>query len=147
MTVAAKAHSDPTPTIRRTANFYPGVGADEPLFRDWLRSQREAMFRWTLGRAADEHSRREFVQAAVAFQRLNGEPEFLVWLYRSALQSASSQGQGGVPEASLAGLAPDLRSVLRLVSRQEMRFEEAMALMPQRVSFARNRLLETRMRG
>ncbi len=147
MTAIATADESPVPTIRRPATFFPGVGADEPLFRDWLRGHREAMFRWTLGRAANESSRREFVQAAVSIQRLRGEPEFLAWLYGAALQSASSQGAGGLPEATLAGLAPDLRSVLRLVSRQAMRLEEAVALMPQRVSYVRGRLLQTRMRG
>ena len=147
MTAIATAHESPMPTIRRPATFFPGVGADEPLFRDWLRGHREAMFRWALGRAADVSSRREFVQAAVSIQRLRGEREFLAWLYSAALQSASSHGAGGLPEATLAGLAPDLRSVLRLVSRQEMRLEEAVALMPQRVSYVRGRLLQTRMRG
>ena len=54
---------------------------------------------------------------------------------------------GGLPEASLAGLPPELRALLRLVARRALRREEAMALLSQRMDFVRSRLVQTRLAG
>ena len=147
MSATAQAFVSPVPVVRRPATFFPGVGRDEALLRDWLRGHRELLFRWTLGRAPDEFSRREFTQAAVAIQRLRGDTEFIDWLFGAALQSALADlQQGGLVEPALAGLPPELRSVLRLVSRAELRFADAMALLPQHIGWVRSRLLQTRLR-
>ena len=148
MIATARAFSDRPPITLRPATFFPGVGRDEPLLRDWLRGHRELMFRWTLGQSVDETRRREFAQSAVAIQRLRGDAEFLGWLFGAALQAAAAeQPAGGLPERALAGLPPELRSVLRLVSHGELRVEEAVALLSQRIGYVRSRLLQTRWRG
>ena len=148
MIATAQAFADRPPIIRRPAIFFPGVGRDEALLRDWLRGHRELLFRWTLGLALDEIGRREFAQSAVAIQRLRGDAEFMAWLYGAALQAAAlDQPVGGLPERALAGLPPELRSVLRLVSQGELRIEEATALLSQRISYVRSRLLQTRLRA
>ena len=54
---------------------------------------------------------------------------------------------GGLPEESLTGLAPELRTVLRLAGHGALRTEEAMALLPQRLGYVRSRLLTARLRG
>jgi len=68
----------------------------------------------------------------VAVQRLRGAGEFGAWLYAAALQAALHQ-HDGLPEASLVGLPPELRALLRLVARRALRREEAMALLAQRM--------------
>ncbi|WP_326540555.1 hypothetical protein, partial [Pseudorhodoferax sp.] len=73
-----------------------------------------------------------------------GPDEFGVWLFAAALQAALHQ-DGGVPEASLTGLPPELRALLRLVAQHALRREEAMALLGQRMDFVRSRLVQTRL--
>ena len=119
----------------------------DPLFGHWLLAHREVLFRWTLARANEAGTRRVFAAAAVSIQRLRGCAGFDHWLYGAAVQSAAAaQGlTGGLPEACLAGLAPELRTVLRLVARGALRTQEAQALLPQHLSYVRNRLLAARM--
>lgn len=90
--------------------------------------------------------RRAIAETAVAIQRLRGSDEFGVWLFAAALQAALHQ-DGGLPEASLAGLPPELRALLRLVARRALRREEAMALLGQRMDFVRSSLVQTRLAG
>ncbi len=141
--------SDPpqqTPwTPRRLASFHP-TRAAEPLLRDWLQPSRDALFRWTMAMATSADGRRAIAEMAVAIQRLRGPAEFGVWLYAAALQAALHQ-DGSLPEASLAGLPPELRALLRLVARRALRREEAMALLAQRMGFVRSRLVQTRLAG
>lgn len=130
------------------AAFFPTAGKADPLLRDWLAPHRDLLFRWAMGRAVDSDSRRAFAETAVAIQRLRGRPGFLLWLYGAAVQAALRQmANGGLPEATLAGLPPELRTVLRLVSRAELRPEEATALLAQRMAYVRGRLLQTRLRA
>lgn len=136
------------PVTRRLATFRLMPGTSEPLFREWLVAHRESLFRWTMARCGQPQTRRELAETAVTIQRLRGEPEFMAWLYGAALQAAAAQaGQGGLREADLAGLAPELRAILRLTSRGEFRLEEAMAMLAQRLHYVRGRLLQTRLRG
>ena len=46
---------------------------------------------------------------------------------------------------ALSGLPPELRALLRLVAQGEMRIEEALALLPQRMDYVRQRLVRTRL--
>ena len=139
---------NPAPVARRLANFRLMPGAAEPLFRDWLVAHRETLFRWTMARCRLPEARRELAESAVAIQRLRGEAEFMTWLYGAALQAAADQaGQGGLHEADLAGLAPELRAVLRLTSRGNFRLAEAVALLAQRLAYVRGHLLQSRLRG
>ena len=104
------------------------------------------LFGWAMARGLDAVARRDLAATAVAIQRLRGSAEFLAWLYGTAVQLAHAQAAcGGLPEAALAGLAPELRAVLRLVSRGALRPEEATALQAQRLGFVRCRLLQTRL--
>ncbi len=128
---------------RRLASFHP-TRAAEPLLRDWLQPSRDALFRWTMTMATSADGRRAIAEMAVAIQRLRGPAEFGLWLYAAALQAALHQ-DGNLPEASLAGLPPELRGLLRLVARRELRREEAMALLAQRMGFVRSRLVQTRL--
>ena len=130
---------------RRLAAFQVARTA-EPLLRDWLLHSRDALFRWTMGMAASVEGRRAIAEMAVAIQRLRGSDEFGVWLFAAALQAALHQ-DGGLPEASLAGLPPELRALLRLVARRALRREEAMALLGQHMDFVRSRLVHTRLAG
>lgn len=130
------------------AAFFPAAAKTEPLLRDWLAPHRDVLFRWAMGRAVDGPSRRGFAETAVAIQRLRGRAEFVGWLYGAAVQAALGQvAYGGLAEATLAGLPPELRTVLRLVSRGELRPEEATALLAQRMGYVRGRLLQTRLRA
>lgn len=149
---AGQMHSSPQDTDaagawqpRRLATFQPARPA-EPLLRDWLRPSRDALFRWTMAMAASADGRRAIAEMAVSIQRLRGADEFGVWLYAVALQAALHQ-PGGLPEASLTGLPPELRAMLRLVARRSLRREEAMALLVQRMGFVRRRLVQTRLAG
>ena len=136
------------PVVRRLAAFRPMPGCTEPLFRDWLAGHRETLFRWTMQHCADADARRELAEMAVAIQRLRGAPEFIAWLFGAALQTAERRLlQGGLQESDLAGLAPELRTLLRLVSRGEFRAAEAAALLAQRLGYVRGRLLQTRMKA
>lgn len=136
------------PVTRRLASFTLLPTVAEPLFRDWLVPHKEALFRWVMGRCGHGDARRELAESAVAIQRLRGQPEFVAWLYGAALQAAQYQPAFGVlREADLAGLAPELRSVLRLMARGELRLEEAMALLAQRIGYVRGRLLQTRLKA
>lgn len=127
--------------------LFPAAAKADPSLRDWLTPHRDLLFRWAMGRAVDSVCRRGFAETAVAIQRLRGGSEFLVWLYGAAVQAAVGQvAYGGLPEAALAGLPPELRTVLRLVSRAELRPEEASALLPHRMAYVRGRLLQTRWR-
>jgi len=128
---------------RRLASFHP-VRVAEPLLRDWLQSSRDPLFRWTMGMATSDEGRRAVAEMAVAIQRLRGPQEFGLWLYGAALQAALHQ-HGGLPAGSLTGLPPELRSLLRLVARRELRREEAIALLAQRMDFVRSRLVRSRL--
>ena len=128
------------------APFFPAVRTAEPLFRDWMAGHRDVLFGWAMARAQNTAARRCFAETAVAIQRLRGSAEFLAWLYGTAVQLAHAEAaSGGLPEPALAGLAPELRTVLRLVSRGGLRPEEATALQAQRLGFVRCRLLQTRL--
>jgi len=128
---------------RRLAAFHP-ARPPEPLLRDWMRPSRDALFRWTMAMASSADGRRAVAAMAVSIQRLRGTDEFGVWLYAAALQAALHQ-PGGMPEASLTGLPPELRALLRLVAQRSLRREEAMALLAQRMGFVRSRLVQTRL--
>ena len=128
------------------APLFPVVRTAEPLFRDWMVGHRDVLFGWAMVRAQDTAARRCLAETAVAIQRLRGSAEFLAWLYGTAVQLAHAEAaNGGLPEPALAGLAPELRTVLRLVSRGGLRPEEATALQAQRLGFVRCRLLQTRL--
>ena len=145
----ATAHDleNQAPVARRLATFRLMPGSSEPLFRDWLVAHRETLFSWTMARCSLPEARREMAANAVAIQRLRGQAEFMAWLYGAALQAAADQaGKGGLREADLAGLAPELRAVLRLTSRGDFRLVEAVALLAQRLSYVRGRLLQTRLK-
>ncbi len=118
----------------------------EPLFRDWMRPCRNALFRWTMSMAASGDGRRVIAATAVSIQRLRGEAEFIEWLYNAAVQAATHQ-QDGLDESSLTGLPPELRTLLRLVARGELRRVEAHALLAQRMDFVRRRLVQARLTG
>lgn len=147
MLASAHERENMAPVTRRLASFGLMPGTVEPLFREWLAPHRESLFRWTMAHSRQGDARRELAETAVAIQRLRGEAEFMVWLFGAALHAAADQaGQGGVREADLAGLTPELRAVLRLTSRGDLRLEEAAALLSQRMGFVRSRLLQTRLR-
>ncbi|MDT7833705.1 hypothetical protein [Aquabacterium sp. OR-4] len=113
--------------------------------RDWLAAHKDGLFRWVLARGDDAAARRGFAEGAVAIQRLRGEGEFVDWLLAAAVLTArrnSAELQAG---SALAGLPPELRALLRLVSRGDMRIEEALALLPQRMDYVRQRLVRTRL--
>ncbi len=148
MIANSQAFVGAVPLKRRADTVVPAVAGTEPLLRDWLADHREGLFRWTMARAADDAQRRVLAESAVAVQRLRNPAEFITWLFDAALQAALGQArQGGLPEAALAGLVPELRTLLRLVSRGGLRIEEATALLPQRMSTVRGNLLQRRMRG
>ncbi len=128
---------------RRLASFHP-ARPPEPLLRDWLRPSRDALFRWTMAMATSADGRRAIAAMAVSIQRLRGADEFGVWLFAAALQAALHQ-PGCLPEASLTGLPPEMRALLRLVAQRSLRREEAMALLAQRMGFVRSRLVQTRL--
>jgi hypothetical protein len=128
---------------QRLPSFHATRPAESAL-QDWLQASRDALFRWTMAMATSADGRRAIAEMAVSIQRLRGPDAFGLWLYGSALQAAQHQS-GGLPEGSLAGLPPELRALLRLVARRELRREEAMALLPQRMDFVRSRLLQARL--
>jgi len=147
MLATAHALENSAPVERRLASFGLMPGTTEPLFREWLAPHRESLFRWTMAHSREGDARRVLAETAVAIQRLRGDTEFMAWLFGAALQAAADQaGQGGLREGDLAGLSPELRAVLRLTSRGDLRLEEAVALLPQRMGFVRGRLLQTRLR-
>ena len=131
------------PAPRPHAHIDPlaaGQPAD-PLFRDWLVPHRDALFGWTMRSAVSAHRRRDFAEVSVSIQRLRGHDGFLAWLFGAALQTAHRQvPRGGLPEAALTGLAPELRAVLHRVAAADLRPEEAMALLAQRLARVRRRL-------
>ena len=146
----ATAHDleNQAPVARRLADFRLMPGTAEPLFREWLVPHRETLFRWTMARCGQAETRREMAETAVAIQRLRSEPEFLAWLFGAALQAAADHLRlGGLREAELAGLAPELRAVLRLTSRGHFRREEGVAMLAQRLGYVRGRLLQTRLKA
>lgn len=136
-------HSPHTTPPRRLASFHPRP-VPEPLLRDWLLPSRDPLFRWVMAMAAGAEGRRLVAETAVAVQRLRGEAEFNAWLYATAVQAAQLQSDDW-PEASLAGLPPELRALLRLVAQRVLRREEAIALFAQRMGFVRRRLVQTRL--
>ncbi len=120
----------------------------ETFFRVWLTAHRDELFRWTMARTADVEARRGLAEVAVAIQRLRGSAEFVAWLYGAALHAALREAaHGGLPEPLLTGLAPELRAVLRLVARADLRPEEASALLSQRMGYVRRRLVQVRLPG
>jgi len=142
---STRASTRDGPSIR-LAQFFPVLRTAEPLFRDWMAAHRDVLFGWTMARTPNPVARRDLAQTAVAVQRLRGSAEFGAWLYGTAVQLAHAEAAGGgLPEPALAGLAPELRAVLRLVSRGGLRPEEATALQAQRLGFVRCRLLQTRL--
>ena len=147
LSLSAPALDASGPGSHRLAVFFPLQRNAEPLFRDWLLSHRDVLFGWAMARGRDAHDRRSFAETAVAIQRLRGSAEFLSWLFGAAVAAALREtDQGGLPETALTGLAPELRTALRLVSRGALRPEEATALLQQRLGDVRSRLLQTRMR-
>lgn len=130
---------------RRLANFHTPC-PPQPALRDWLVPSRNALFRWTMSMATSGEGRRAIAEMAVSIQRLRGADAFGLWLYEAALQAAMHQGSG-FPEESLVGLPPELRALLRLVARGDLRREEAMALLAQGMDFVRGRLVHTRLAG
>jgi hypothetical protein len=131
------------------APFRPLGWQPDPLFCEWLAQHEHVLFRWTLQRAADVggERRRAFAEVAVAVQRLRGRDGYIGWLFGAALRAALVQARaGGLPEAALAGLAPELRGVLRLVARRDLGADEAEALLAERISVVRGRLLQARLR-
>lgn len=142
------------PPLRRTParSTHPGLApagpAAEPLLRDWLAAHGDTLFRWTMARLADAHARRGLAEVAVSMQRLYGRTACLAWLYGAALQAAQCQArQGGLAEPMLAGLAPELRALLRLVARGALPPQEAMAWLGQPMGPVRRRLLRTRLQA
>ena len=139
---------DLAPVARRLAVFRCMPGTAQPLFGDWLVAHRETLFRWTMARCSQPTARRALAETAVAMQRLHGEPEFMAWLFGAALQAAADQaGRGGLREADLVGLAPELRTVLRLTSRGDCRQDDALAMLTQGLNQVRGRLLQARLRA
>ena len=142
------AASDPTRIaampLRPTAN----------TFHDLLMQHNDALLRWVLARVGqpkdqDDPARRAFVEAAAEMQRRRGEPDFSAWLYAAAVRVARrlSGGDGTpqfLPEAALAGLLPEMRSVLRLVARGGIGVDEANLLLPMPLEMVRRRLVHTR---
>lgn len=125
----------------------PSRPAAEPLLRDWLAAHGDTLFRWTMARLGDAQARRGLAEVAVSMQRLYGRAECLAWLYGAALHAAQCQArQGGLAEPMLAGLAPELRALLRLVARGALPPQEAMALLGQPMGPVRRRLLRTRLK-
>ncbi len=149
MTASPNAFPRPGPRLGPSlaANSGPAPLQDDPPFGQWLLAHREVLFRWTLTRANEAGTRRVFAAAAVSIQRLRGNAGFDRWLYGAAVQSAAAAQRlaGGLPEAALVGLAPELRTILRLVARGALRTEEALALPPQHLGYVRNRLLAARL--
>jgi len=129
------------------------ASAGDPTLTAWLLTHKEAVFRWAMALAgtpplgADVAARRVFAETAVAVQRREGPVRFVCWLFGEALLAAQRHAVGGaLPETLLAGLAPELRALLRLVARGELRAEEAWALLPQRMGFVRRSLVQARLR-
>lgn len=143
------AHAPLTPPRPPALAQFHAAGRDvDPLFRDWLVPHRDALFRWTMQRAVSAHRRRDFAEVAVSVQRLRGHDGFLAWLFGAALQTAHRQApHGGLPEAALIGLVPELRAVLRLVAAADLRPEEAMALLAHRLGCVQRRLVGARRSG
>lgn len=138
--------SNPSPFAHPAVPAPAAWRSSEPALRDWLLAHRDSLFRWMLARGGDAAARRGFVEGAVAIQRLRGEGEFIDWLFAAAV-IAARRSQGTLAEAALAGLAPELRALLRLVASEGIRIEEGLALLPQRMDFVRQRLVHARLNG
>lgn len=128
------------------------VGGDGLSMQRWLAAYKDAMFRWAIALAgtppmgSDLAARRTFAETAVALQRLEGPTRVVSWLFGESLLAAQRHADHGVlPEALLAGLPPELRAILRLVARGDLRAEEAWALLPQHMGFVRRSLVKTRL--
>lgn len=131
----------PTPPARDSA-----IAADARL-RDWLAPHRDALFGWTMARQPDADARRGLAEVAVSLQRLHGRGGHLAWLYGAALHAAAaSRGAAsqGLAEPPLTGLAPELRTLLRLVARGTLPPDAAMALLDEPMGGVRQRLLRLR---
>ena len=135
-------HSPPTQPLRLAVFHQPPPA--EPLLRDWLQPSRNALFRWTMAMARSDEARRLVAEAAVAIQRQGGVGDFQTWLYATALQAAAQQGDT-LPEASLAGLPPEVRALLRLVAHRGLQRADAEALLVQRMDVVRQRLVQARL--
>jgi DNA-directed RNA polymerase specialized sigma24 family protein len=128
------------------------AGADHITLATWLLGHKEAMFRWAMALAgtpplgADLAARRTFAETAVAVQRQDGPRRVVSWLFGEALLAAQRHAvRGSLAEPLLAGLPPELRAMLRLVARDELRAEEAWALLPQHMGFVRRSLVQARL--
>jgi DNA-directed RNA polymerase specialized sigma24 family protein len=141
----------PMAAVRVPPAHTPQGGDGLPMQR-WLAAHKDAMFRWAMALAgtppmgSDLAARRTFAETAVALQRLDGPARVISWLFGESLLAAQRHAdQGVLPETLLAGLPPELRAVLRLVARGDLRAEEAWALLPQHMGFVRRSLVQTRL--
>jgi hypothetical protein len=114
----------------------------DPMLRDWLAAHVDGLFRWTMACAVDAEHRRALADVAVSIQRLRGRAGLLTWLFSAALHAVPLQAcRGGPPQAALAALAPELRGLVRLLAADQLRHDEAMALLVQPISRLRQRLV------
>ncbi|MEK8051919.1 hypothetical protein AACH10_16825 [Ideonella sp. DXS22W] len=134
-----------SPFARPAAPAQPTWRSSEPVLRDWLPQHKDSLFRWTLARGGDAAARRGFAEGAVAIQRLRGEGEFVDWLLAAAVLAAHRDRRAVLASQALSGLPPELRALLRLVAQGDLRIEEALALLPQRMDYVRQRLVRTRL--
>lgn len=137
----------PPPTARRGA-------LQDLCFNDWLQGHADAMFRWALSCAgapwpgANRASRRAFAELGVAARRRLDDAGWAAWLYDELLRAALRHGRdGGLPDARLAGLPPELRCLLRLVARGALSTPHCTSLLPLRMGRVRADLLQARLRS
>ena len=114
--------------------------APAATLREWLVTHRGRLLRWSHER---DNLNEGLRYAGPALRRLRSEATSIDWMFAAAVMCARLSGP--VPESGLAGLPPELRSLLRLVARDELRPEEALALLPQPMDRVRARLLDARM--
>lgn len=116
--------------------------SNEATLREWLVAHRGRLLRWSRERDNLNECLR---YAGPALRRLRGEVTSIDWMFAAAVMSARLTGP--VPEGGLAGLPPELRCVLRLVAQDELRPEEALALLPQPMDQVRARLINARLQA
>jgi len=114
----------------------------QPRLLDWLAPQTDALFRWAMARQPDADARRGLAEVAVSVQRLHGRGACRAWLFATALQLAAQPARPGSTAApAFAGLAPELRLLLRAVARGTLPARVAMAWLQQPMDRVRQRLL------